>query len=46
MEQKFLQLTENFYYLEEEEYRDRPALGYFKGKTGSVMIDGGDSWII
>jgi glyoxylase-like metal-dependent hydrolase (beta-lactamase superfamily II) len=43
MEQKFIQLTENFYYLEEEEYRDRPVLGYFKGKTGSVMIDGGTS---
>ncbi|HOO31787.1 MAG TPA: MBL fold metallo-hydrolase [Thermotogota bacterium] len=43
MEQKFIKLTENFYYLEQEDERDRPVLGYFKGQTASVMIDGGTS---
>lgn len=43
MEQKFIKLTENFYFMEHEDERDRPVLGYFKGTTGSIMVDGGAS---
>lgn len=40
---KLYQLSERIYYSAYEEERDRPALGYIKGKRFSVAVDAGHS---
>jgi len=40
---ELFQLTNNIYYTSYEEERDRPILGYIKGKDFSVAIDAGHS---
>jgi len=39
----FHKLTENIYYSEHEEKTDRPAIGYVRGETYSLMIESGNS---
>ncbi|MGL6108293.1 MBL fold metallo-hydrolase [Romboutsia sp.] len=36
-------ITDRIYYLPQEEYTDRPVLGYIKGDNISLMVDGGNS---
>jgi glyoxylase-like metal-dependent hydrolase (beta-lactamase superfamily II) len=39
----FIKVSDRIFFLENEEYSDRPALGYVKGDKFSLMIDAGNS---